>query len=1007
MTTEPTPNPARNLARDTLPWVVGAVALVVYLLTLNHWVNLSNLNLAVRISGWDWQPVLSQPLLYLVTLPFRLLPVSWVPFALNAFTAACAALTLLTLARSVSLLPHNRVEAQRLLAQDEVGLLSQPNAWVPVSLAALALGLQLTFWEHSIAASGEMLDLLLFAYIIRCLLEYRLREERFWLDRAAVLFGVSLANSWAMATFLPLFVFAVLRTKRLSFFSVRTIQRIDRDGWEKVKPALKTDVRFFLRMTLLGLAGLAFFLLLPLVQALTPGSPLSFWQSLQTAAVSYETALHLFARLFLRQRLELTLLLAAASLLPVLLLSIRWGSLGTREGSGQFDLASLILHIAHAFLFLVCLWVMFDPPFSPRQIAQQNGLPFAFLPLYYLTALSLGYYSGFFLLLFGPVALQRISRRYATRRAFYPAIPVLVYLLAVLLVTGMLLLNVRAIQAGKAPHLDRYAKLAAGALPPGGAMLFSEDPGRLAVVMAELAREGKAALYLPVDSRSLPQYAYRAWLSRKYPGRWPDPAKETGSALSPVPGFSGQAPLDALAAAQLVANIAQSNAVYWLQPTVSRLFDYFYLQPHGLVQEMKPYTLSGVGVPPLAPAELVENESFWQGAIETAVKPVLQLASQTELPRPAFEADLMKRGHLRTPPPPQIRVLAWWYSAALNRWGVTLQQNGQWSNATPCFTLAKELKADNQAAAINLQCNSNFLAHQPMAVARNLSADDLGSKYRTLNQLLAENGPVDEPSYSFYMGMGFSQGGMLRQGLQQLERVRDLVPDDIPVRLIMGDYYNNAGRPDQALRVVSEIQTDPKLHPLGRTNEIELAFLEARSWYSLTNRAKAEAIIYSLLGFNPGDAALRERAVATFTAYQSYPQAQRLLDRQLQQCPEDSTALMQKGNLCMMTGDYSNAVPLLTRALSLTNAYSVRFSRSMAYLRAGQLDAAEGDCQELLKSFPDFSRTYIGLGEIAQQKKDTNSAIQYYQQYLAKVGVDNEETRVVAARLRYLLQSQR
>ena len=429
MTVESSPKLERRFVQDGLPWVVGATALAVYLATLNHWVTLSSLTLVSRVNGWDWQPMLSQPLLGLLTFPFRWLPAGWVPLALNGFTAVCASLTLATLARSVALLPHDRLEQQRLLVENEHALLSVPDAWVPVVVAAVALGLQLTFWEHAIAASGEMLDLLLFAYVIRCLLEHRVDERQSWLDRAALLFGVAMANNWGMVAFLPLFLVALLRTKRLSFFSLRTIRRIERSGWESAAPALNADLRFFLRMALLGLAGLSLFLLLPLVQAFSPDSTLSFWQALHTTAVSDRATLQVLFSWFFRHHREIALLLAAASLLPVLLLSIRWRAFAGAESHARFDLASFILHVSHAFLLLICLWAVFDPPFSPRQIARQNGLPLPFLPLYYLTALSIGYYSGFFLLLFGAAARQRLSRRYAFRRVVCRVVPTLVYVL--------------------------------------------------------------------------------------------------------------------------------------------------------------------------------------------------------------------------------------------------------------------------------------------------------------------------------------------------------------------------------------------------------------------------------------------------------------------------------------------------------------------------------------------------------------------------------------------------
>ena len=99
--------------------------------------------------------------------------------------------------------------------------------------------------------------------------------------------GCAMANNWGMVAFLPLFLVALLRTKRFGFFSLRTIQRIERSGWESVKPALNTDLRFFLRMALLGLAGLSLVLVLPLLQVFSPDSTLGFWQALRAVAASY------------------------------------------------------------------------------------------------------------------------------------------------------------------------------------------------------------------------------------------------------------------------------------------------------------------------------------------------------------------------------------------------------------------------------------------------------------------------------------------------------------------------------------------------------------------------------------------------------------------------------------------------------------------------------------------------------------------------------------------------
>src|SRR5206468_10690765 len=140
------------------------------------------------VAGWDWVLPHQAPLFFVLTFPFRWLPAGWQAIALNAFSAVCAALTLALLARSVMLLPHDRTHEQRQRERSEFSLLSIPAAWLPPLFAALVCGLQSTFWEHATAATGEMLDLLLFAYVIRCLLAYRSDTRESWLTRSALVY---------------------------------------------------------------------------------------------------------------------------------------------------------------------------------------------------------------------------------------------------------------------------------------------------------------------------------------------------------------------------------------------------------------------------------------------------------------------------------------------------------------------------------------------------------------------------------------------------------------------------------------------------------------------------------------------------------------------------------------------------------------------------------------------------------------------------------------------------
>ena len=200
------------------------------------------------------------------------------------------------LARSVALLPHDRTHEQRQKEHGEFALLSIPSAWVPPLLAALACGLQLTFWENATSASVEMLNLLVFAYVIRCLLEFRIDERQSWLTRAAFVYGLGITNNWAMIAFFPLFLTALIWIRGLHFF----------------------NLSFLGRMFICGLAGLSLYLLLPIVQSHSDIMAIPFWQGLKSNLGNQEGIL---AMLFKNGRSTIGLL-GLTSLVPIFIIGI-------------------------------------------------------------------------------------------------------------------------------------------------------------------------------------------------------------------------------------------------------------------------------------------------------------------------------------------------------------------------------------------------------------------------------------------------------------------------------------------------------------------------------------------------------------------------------------------------------------------------------------------------------------------------------------------------------------
>jgi len=166
--------PSLGFVQRRLPWLVAGGVLLLYLLTLRRWITFLGLAPLARATGWDWHPTLHAPLKFLLSYPCRWLPAGLQVIGLNLFAAMCATLSLALLARSVALLQHDRTRDQRQAERGAYSLLSIPAAWLPPLLAVLVCGLQMTFWEDAVVWTGESLDLLFFAYVVRCLLEYRL-----------------------------------------------------------------------------------------------------------------------------------------------------------------------------------------------------------------------------------------------------------------------------------------------------------------------------------------------------------------------------------------------------------------------------------------------------------------------------------------------------------------------------------------------------------------------------------------------------------------------------------------------------------------------------------------------------------------------------------------------------------------------------------------------------------------------------------------------------------------
>lgn len=949
-----------------LPWIIGAAALILYLATLNHWISPDSVLNVAKVSGWTWQPELYGPLYWLITYPFRWLPVALIPVGLNLLATLCAVLTLALLARSVALLPHDRTHQQRLRETSDFSLLTIPARWLPPVMAAAVCGLQLTFWENATAASSEMLDLLLFAYVIRNVLEYRIDERESWLLRAAFVYGLAIPNNWAMIGFFPLFIVALVWIKGLSFF----------------------NLRFLGMMAVCGVLGLMLYLLLPLTQMNAKFVQVPFWTALKANIGGQKSILAMFLNKNVILHGDQPLwVLSLFALVPLLLIAIRWPSYFGDTSRMGVGIATSILNLLYGVFLVVCVWVALDPGPSPRNY--RVGLP-PLLTFYYVGALCVGYFSGHFLLVFG-TAPPRSRRIPSLLRAINKVVLVGIWFLLLFAPLVLVYRNLPQIRLTNGPMFQRFTSLVNERLPSQGAVVLSDDPRRTLLLKAAMAQKPAHSKYVLVDTAALKWPQYHRFLKSINGASWPsDPPKEREKL------FNDNELLD------FVFQISTNNAVYYLHPSFGYYFELFYLEPHGLVYKLASYPTNSLLSPPLTKALLDENETFWSAVERDELKPLLT-AMHPSSTAAGFLGSLMDRAHLDPIVNRDALILGSLYSRSLDYWGVEMQKQHRLAEAATHFETALELNPENIVAQINLECNKMLQAGRTPSANVPKSIEDQFGKYRNWEEVMRENGPFDEPNFCFEQGRLHARFQLFRQAAAQFQRAKELAPDHLPTRLWLTRLYILSNMPDEALKLINEIHSQSQTFPIHRTNRTEFLFVEASAYLAKNDLKGAEGAVQAVLQKYPDDEDVLAMAAHAYMTYGRYSNALAAIEQQLKLTPDNASTLVNEGYAFIQLNHFDEAIPPLTKALALeTNNYTALLNRAIANLRGKKLDAAQRDYEALQKVFPTAFQVYFGLAEIAYQKSDTNAAIRNYQLYLTNSPPNNLEAKFVTARLQEL-----
>lgn len=560
------PDLSRSFVARVLPWIAGAFFLVLYGVTACRWVNHLSLEVLNQATGWGWELPYHKPFLYLTGMFLRVLPGSVVPMAANLISAVCGALVIVNLARSVALLPHDRTREQRMRGHAEEPLLHIRFAWLPPVLAAGLLGFQLTFWEHATVFSGEMLDALVFSYLVRCLLEYRVSLRDSWLWRLAFLYGLAAANNWALIGFFPVTLITLLWIRGFSFF----------------------NADFLMRMALFGLCGLGLYLVMPAVAVAADRVDVTYGMALKSILSTQKAALLSAPR-------GRCFLFGLILVFPWLLIAVRWP--GTKGSSVEKMITTGAMQLLALAWLAAIIVLSFDlTQFTPRgKLGEIRLLSFGFLG-----ALAAGYLSGFFLLVWGTKPSRDMGRfRGGGLGALGPIAAGLIALASAGATVAIGVKNWNLVRDTGA--YANLARLMGAGLPGQSAILLSDSWTHLQLMEMFQRTRSSGPRHVLVHTGSARRPDYRRYLLTQHQAEWPG-LKEWVEAQENVAGlFLGQ-----------VLRAAAEGRAYYLHPSFGLFFENIQLRPAGLIQRMKTYGPDEAIPTPLNDEELKLNLERWK-----------------------------------------------------------------------------------------------------------------------------------------------------------------------------------------------------------------------------------------------------------------------------------------------------------------------------------------------------------------------------------------------------------
>jgi predicted Zn-dependent protease len=842
----------------------------------------------------------------------------------------------------------------------ENALISMRHAYLPVLFAVLILAAQLTFWQHAVAASGEMLNVLVFAFIINGLLEYRVSQHDNWLLVSAFVYGLGASNNWALLGFFPCYLIALLWIRGLPGFF---------------------NFRFLGSMFLCGLAGLLLYGLIPILGSM---------------GATHEGFLYILGRELGAQSFGLrlvphwlALVAAVPTILPLIFAAIKWPTFEGELSVFGAKLTRFLFSLLHVAFLALALVTFFDFKYSPSLRMREQ--PISFLTFYYAAALCIGYFSGYILLVYGSSRPQSRDRRGPLLKFFNRCVVLALWAVCIGAPALLVWQNFPHIRAAGRPVLQQFADRILEGLPAKKAIILSDDSARLYLLQAECERRGVARQYILIDTEAFPHREYLFDLASRYPEL--KKVMTTNMALLPK-----VLPSENLS--QFMYLVTRDYPVYYMHPSFGYYFEALYLKPHGLVYEVKPYTTNLTQPPLQTEAEIKANQLYW-AKLESGPLKSMPESARLDADAEAVSVD---------------------YAVALDYWATELQKAGHLNEAHDQFVEALRLNTNNFIATINLEYNERLLKgdHRPIdsteAFFRNMYL------YHGLARLFLANGPADEPGLDLVMGEVLAEGGNLNQASILFQRRLQLLPGDPDAEMAMAKTYVDLREPAKSLEMIRKLRGSPKIgawelarcEALAHMVNKDFALAEKVLRNAIqadpndANRIATLAEFYRVRGLDFG----RERKEAE--ANRAFENALTNIDLQLKLLANSSRdtaasveipeTLLKKAEVQTMLRAYAATISTLSQVLEIQpNNYTALMNRAVAEIQIKQFQAAKDDFKALGKLLP--RQPYLvdfGLADVASAEENKAQEIEHLKRCIKSAPAESNEYRRATNRLAVL-----